>query len=66
MKLGFVTVVWGVDASSNGGMTIPESFDSMYSGKPKKMNVAKKHQGKQRLLLNILQGQKTMVTKRWL
>ena len=58
MKLGFVTVVWGVDASSNGGMTIPESFDSMYSGKPKKMNVAKKHQGKQRLLLNIRKDKK--------
>ena len=49
MKLGFVTVVWGrqwscsVDVSSNGGMTIQESFDSMNSGKPKKMNATKKH-----------------------
>ena len=31
-------------------MTIPESFDGS-SGKPKKMNTAKKHQGRQRLLL---------------
>ena len=42
MKLGFVTVVWGVDASSNDGMTIPESFDGS-SRKPKKMNAAKKN-----------------------
>ena len=62
MKLSSMTVVWGrqwscsVDASSNGGMTIPESFDSIYGGKPKKMNAAKKHRGKQRLLLNIPQG----------
>ena len=31
-------------------MTILESFDSS-SGKSKKMNVAKKHQGRQRLLV---------------
>ena len=42
-----------VDATSNGGITIPESFDD--SGKkPKKMNAAKKHWGRQILLLNIL------------
>ena len=36
--------------TSNGGMTILKSFDSS-SGKSKKMNVAKKHQGRQRLLV---------------
>ena len=36
--------------TSNGGMTIPESFDGN-NGKPKKMNAAKKHRGRQRLLL---------------
>ena len=51
-------VVWGrqwscsVDVTSNGGMTILESFDDS-SGKPKKMNVEKKHWERQRLLLNI-------------
>ena len=48
MKFGFVTVVlvkeWScsVDATSNGGLTIPESFDGS-SRKPKKMNAAKKN-----------------------
>ena len=60
MKFGSMTVDWGsqwscnVDATSNDGMTIPESFDSS-SRKPKKMNAAKKHRGRQRLLLNIPQ-----------
>ena len=40
-------------------MTIPESFDDS-SKKPKKMNTVKKHRERQRLLLNISQGQKTM------
>ena len=62
-------VVWGrqwscsVDATSNGGMTISESFDGS-NRKSKKMNAMKKHQGRQRLLLNIPQGQKTMATRR--
>ena len=48
MKFGSVTVVQGrqwscsVDATSNGGLTIPESFDGS-SRKPKKMNAAKKN-----------------------
>ena len=56
MKFGSVTVVWvrqwsySVDATSNNGMTIPESFDDS-SGKPKKMNAAMKHWERQRLLL---------------
>ena len=56
MKFGFVTVVRGrqwfcnVDATSNGGMIIPESFDGS-SGKPKKINAVKKHRGRQRLFL---------------
>ena len=33
---------YSVDATSNGGMTIPESFDGS-SRKPKKMNVVKKN-----------------------
>ena len=73
MKFGSVIVVWGrqwscsVDATSNDDLTIPESFDSS-SRKTKKMNAAKKkkHRGRQRLLLNIPQGQKTMATRRWL
>ena len=36
--------------TSNGGLSIPESFDDS-SRKPKKMNAAKKHRGRQRLLL---------------
>ena len=46
--------------TSIDGMTIPESFDGS-SRKPKKMNAAKKHRERQRLLLNIPQGQKTML-----
>ena len=46
-------------------MTILESFDGS-SRKSKKMNAAKKYQGRQRLLLNIPQGQKIMATRRWL
>ena len=48
MKFGFMTVVlrrqwsYSVDAISNGGMIIPESFDGS-SRKPKKMNAAKKN-----------------------
>ena len=45
--------------TSIDGMTIPESFDGS-SRKPKKINVAKKHRERQRLLLYISQGQKTM------
>ena len=47
MKFGSMTVVGGrqwscsVDATSNGGLTIPESFDCSRR-KPKKMNAAKK------------------------
>ena len=47
MKFGSVMVVWGrqwscsVDATSNGGLTIPESFGGS-SRKPKKMYVVKK------------------------
>ena len=65
MKFGSMTVDWGrqwscnVDATSNDGMTIPDSFDGS-SRKPKKKNAAKKtprkrkkHRGRQRLLLNI-------------
>ena len=48
MKFGSMTVDWGsqwscnVDATSNDGMTIPESFDGS-NEKPKTMNAAKKH-----------------------
>ena len=56
MKLSSMTVVWGrqwscsVDASSNGGMTIPESFDGN-SRKPKKMNAVKKVPRKTKIAL---------------
>ena len=57
MKFSSVTVVYGrqwscnVNSTFNGGMIIPESFDDS-SEKPKKMNAAKKHKERQRLLLN--------------
>ena len=57
MKFSSVTVVCGrqwscnVDSTFNSGITISESFDDS-SEKPKKMNAAKKHKGRQRLLLN--------------
>ena len=59
MNFGFMTVVrerqWScnVDVTSNGGMTIPESSDDD-NEKPKKMNAAKEHRGRQRLFLNTL------------
>ena len=47
-------------------MTIPESFGGS-SRKPKQMNATeKKTPRKTKIVLNIPQGQKTMVTKRWL
>ena len=47
MKFGSMTVDWGrqwscnVDATSNDGLTVPESFDGN-SRKSKKMNATKK------------------------
>ena len=58
MRFDFVIVVcerqwsYSVDATSNSGMIISESFYNN-SGKPKKMNATKKHRRRQRLLLNI-------------
>ena len=58
MKFDFVIVVcerqwsYSVDATSNSGMIISESFYNN-SGKPKKMNTTKKHRIRQKLLLNI-------------
>jgi len=57
MEFSFMTVVcrrqWSCnfDSTFNGDMTLPESFDDS-SKKPKKMNAAKKHKERQRLLLN--------------
>ena len=41
---------YSVDATSNGGFTIPESFDGS-SRKPKKMNAAKKTPRKTKITL---------------